>query len=192
MCITELNLSLLPCRHRWFHLVKPCAPSTNLSTCSSKLALSGWEIKCDFCPFCSGWNNASEYRLIGNDSLAANPMRSNSVSLAAARHETKHQERYGSGWDSRRESIARSNSTTSITAITSEKNKTMNERVNAYFNRVPAPDTRTVPEGDESSDTSSEANGSIRRDSATSSVGKAGFFKKVKRGGKRMTMGMFK
>ena len=56
MCIAELNVSLLSCRHRWYHMVRPCQPSAHLSNCGQKLCLSGWEIKCDFCPYCSGWN----------------------------------------------------------------------------------------------------------------------------------------
>lgn len=84
-----------------------------------------------------------------------------------------------------------------LAAVVGEKNKGMNERVEAFFfnRQQPAPENRTVRgDGDESSDTSSEANGSIRRESSSSSgsTGKSGFMKKVRRGGKKMSMSIFK
>lgn len=79
----------------------------------------------------------------------------------------------------------------------SEKNKGMNERVDMFFfnRQQPAPENRTVRgDSDESSDTSSEANGSIRRESSSSSGsnGKSGFLKKVRKGGKKMSLSLFK
>lgn len=66
MCVAELNVSTQPCGHRWFHLLRPCSPSANLDNCKRKLGLAGWELKCDFCPYCSGWNiSTSDYRLLG-------------------------------------------------------------------------------------------------------------------------------
>ncbi|KAF2398410.1 hypothetical protein EJ06DRAFT_107327 [Trichodelitschia bisporula] len=55
MCLAELNVSLNSCQHRWYHLLRSCAPNINLHTCPTRLALEGWEIKCGFCPFCAAW-----------------------------------------------------------------------------------------------------------------------------------------
>ncbi|KAF2500097.1 hypothetical protein BU16DRAFT_236050 [Lophium mytilinum] len=137
MCVAELNVSLLPCRHRWYHLVRPCTPSANLSNCGDKLALSGWEIKCDFCPYCSGWNlTNSEYRLVGNDRTPSigGLSRSPSLSLSSARRE------------SRRGSLARTDSSTSITMMAAqEKNRALNARVDAYLRVTPEhmPESKT-------------------------------------------------
>lgn len=129
MCIAELNVSLLPCRHRWYHLLRPCSPSTNLSNCPSKLSLEGWEIKCDFCPYCATWNldNAS-YRLVGNDRSPSvgGLSRTPSVALSSTRRE------------SRRSSLARTDSSNSVTMMAaSEKNRAINARINAYLSTHP-------------------------------------------------------
>ncbi|KAF2191430.1 hypothetical protein K469DRAFT_511660, partial [Zopfia rhizophila CBS 207.26] len=165
MCVAELNVSLLPCRHRWYHLVRSCTPSTNLASCGGKLGISGWEIKCDFCPFCAGWNlSPSEYRLVGNDRAPSvgGLSRTPSLSLSATRR------------DSRRNSLARSDSNTSVTMMAQEKNRAMNARVDAYF-RVP-PNTMALPEVDDEaeapgatspSDTCSEGQESLRQSSAS-------------------------
>jgi hypothetical protein len=167
--------------------------------CPSKLGISGWEIKCEFCPFCSGWNvDPSEYRLIGNDragslgSLGA-LARTPSLSLSATRRE------------SRTSSFSTVDSNSGIAAMASEKNKAMNERVNAYFARAPQPQTPATPtplreaddESDEaittiSSDTSSEGQESLRRSSTSSQTSKLGFLKKMQRKSKRMSFGIFK
>jgi len=52
MCVANLNVSTQPCSHRWYTLVKPCTSTTNLSNCSSKLALEGWETRLESCPWC--------------------------------------------------------------------------------------------------------------------------------------------
>ncbi|KAF2263702.1 hypothetical protein CC78DRAFT_264770 [Lojkania enalia] len=190
MCIAELNVSLLPCRHRWYHLQKPCSPSANLSTCGNKLGLAGWEIKCDFCPYCAGWNPPnSEYRLVGNDRTptVGGLSRTPSLSLSMTRRE------------SRRGSLSRSDSNTSITMMAQEKNRAMNARVDAYF-RVP-PETAPVPEADDEndgiiatspSDTSSETHESLQHASTSSQSDRSGLFKKMRFRSKKLSLGVFK
>jgi hypothetical protein len=68
MCIAKLYATMLPCQHRWYHLDRSCSPSSNLSTCGERLGISGWEVKCEYCPYCYG-HSVSEYKLIGVDSL---------------------------------------------------------------------------------------------------------------------------
>ncbi|KAF2712497.1 hypothetical protein K504DRAFT_359112, partial [Pleomassaria siparia CBS 279.74] len=170
MCVAELNVSLLPCRHRWYHLVRNCSPSTNLSNCGSKLAISGWEIKCDFCPYCSRWDlSNSEYRLVGNDRAPAvgGLSRVPSLTLTTTRRE------------SRRGSLSRTDSNTSITMMAQEKNRAMNARVDAYFRVASAPPEIALPSSlaeveednvimvSSPSDTSSEGHGSIRQPSTS-------------------------
>jgi hypothetical protein len=130
MCIAELNVSTLPCRHRWYHLNQACHSERNLSNCPQKLALSGWEIKCDFCPFCASWDlDMESYRLVGNDrspsigGLSRSP--SAKLSLASTRR------------DSRRGSLARSDSSSSIALAASEKNRAQNLRLDAYLSTRP-------------------------------------------------------
>lgn len=132
MCIAELNVSLLSCRHRWYHMVRPCQPSAHLSNCGQKLCLSGWEIKCDFCPYCSGWNlSDAEYRLVGNDRTPSigGLSRTPSLSLSSTRRENRI--------DSRRGSLARTDSSTSITMMAQEKNRALSARVDAYLGACP-------------------------------------------------------
>lgn len=91
MCVVELNVSLLPCRHRWYNLLRPCSPTTNLSNCPNRLRIEGWETKCDFCPHCAGWNlSNAEFRLVSNDrsSSAGGLSRSPSSNYGSARRTT--------------------------------------------------------------------------------------------------------
>jgi hypothetical protein len=199
MCVAELNVSLQPCRHRWYHLSRPCKPSANLINCGNKLGLSGWEIKCDFCPYCAGWNvSATEYRLVGNDRAPASGglSRTPSLTLTTTRRET------------RRGSLSRSDSNTSITMMAQEKNRAMNARVDAYFRvpteaaaAVPSPYPAPVREVDEEdggnvtfspSDTSSEGHESVRHSPPSSAIGKPGLLGKMKRKSKRLSMSLFK
>jgi len=48
MCRVDLNRTTQSCGHRWYHLLTPCTASSSLSNCPGKLAIEGWEIKCDF------------------------------------------------------------------------------------------------------------------------------------------------
>jgi len=196
MCIAELNVSLLPCRHRWYHLSRACSPSANLSNCTRKLGLAGWEIKCDFCPYCAGWNlSNSEYRLVGNDRAPAvgGLSRSPSLTLTSARRET------------RRGSLSRSDSNTSITMLAQEKNRAMNARMDAYFRVAPEPSApapfpaplREVDDEDgvnltsSPSDTSSEGQESVRH-ASTSSQEKISMIKRMRHRSKRLSLNIFK
>lgn len=195
MCIAELNVSILPCRHRWYHLQRSCSPSANLANCPAKLGITGWEIKCDFCPFCSGWNLAkSEYRLLGNDRSpsvggiggAGTLSRTPSLTLTSARRE------------SRRGSLSRTDSSSSITMMAQEKNRAMNARVDAYFRVAPEvaplteePDEINMPTISPS-DTSSEGHDSVRQSSTSSQTDKSGFMKRMRRKSKRLSLSIFK
>ncbi|KAF2687253.1 hypothetical protein K458DRAFT_295828 [Lentithecium fluviatile CBS 122367] len=199
MCIAELNVSLLPCRHRWYHLTRACSPSANLSNCGGRLGISGWEIKCDFCPYCASWNvSNTEYRLVGNDRAPAvgGLSRTPSLTLTTTRRET------------RRGSLSRSDSNTSITMMAQEKNRAMNARVDAYF-RVPTAEVAAMPSpypapvrevDDEEgsnlaispSDTSSEGQESVRHSPPSSAVDKPSILGKMKRKSKRLSMSIFK
>jgi hypothetical protein len=140
MCVAELNVSLNSCSHRWYHLVRPCVEGANLQSCPSKLALEGWEIKCDFCPFCACWPlSGGEWMLLGGNphsrsSSFSSPLSrtpSLTTSVAAARR------------DSRRNSSARSDTSSIMSAAGSpvyyagEKNRAMNQRVDSYFVQLP-------------------------------------------------------
>lgn len=197
MCVAELNVSLLPCRHRWYHLSRACSPSTNLSNCTGRLGISGWEIKCDFCPYCAGWNvSGTEYRLLGNDRAPAvgGLSRTPSLTLTTTRRET------------RRGSLSRSDSSTSITMMAQEKNRAMNARVDAYFRvpvepALPSPYPAPVHEVDAErngslvpspSETSSEGQESVRHSPPSSAIGKPGLLGKMKQRSKRLSLSLFK
>ncbi|OCL12769.1 hypothetical protein AOQ84DRAFT_284504 [Glonium stellatum] len=191
MCVAELNVSLLPCRHRWYHLVRPCQPSAHLANCGQKLGLSGWEIKCDFCPYCSGWNMSdAEYRLVGNDRTPSigGLSRTPSLSLSSTRRENRI--------DSRRGSLARTDSSTSITMMAQEKNRALSARVDAYLSACPEKvvgmEKKTAEDETESvgppspSDTGSEAQ------EASPVEVKGGIWGKGWKKGKRFSRGLFK
>ena len=64
MCIAKLYATMQPCKHCWYHLDQRCSPSSNLLTCGKRLGIVGWEVKCEYCPYCYGYS-VSEYKLIG-------------------------------------------------------------------------------------------------------------------------------
>jgi hypothetical protein len=78
MCIAKLCVTMRPCQHRWYLLDQRCAPSSNLSTCDKRLGISGWEVKCEYWPYCYG-HSGSEYKLIGVDSLPTATAKKNHV-----------------------------------------------------------------------------------------------------------------
>ncbi|KAF2457898.1 hypothetical protein BDY21DRAFT_18808 [Lineolata rhizophorae] len=144
MCVTELNVSLLPCRHRWYRFQESCAPGRNLSNCWDKLKLSGWENRVDHCPFCSSetWPyDTTIYRLLGNDRTPSvgGFARSESLSLAASTASTVSWRPSPSDSDSsRRGSLARTDSSASITMFNAgEKNRAQNLRLDAYLSSNP-------------------------------------------------------
>lgn len=196
MCVAELCVTVLPCQHRWYHLVRPCSPSSNLSTCGKKLGISGWEVKCDYCPYCQGHVSEFEYKLIGDG--PAPPVgslsglaRAHSTSLNAARR------------DIRLDNITRSDSATSVgsksslVTAASEKNRAMNSRLDAYF--FPSADSPypTAREDDDESnvaspsDTSSNDHASLRHSSIPTEPYKVNMFSRVRRRTKRIS-GMFR
>jgi len=198
MCVAELCVTVLPCQHRWYHLVRPCNPSSNLSTCRKKLGISGWEVKCDFCPYCQGHVSEFEYRLIGDG--AAPPVgslsglaRAHSTSLNAARR------------DIRLDEITRSDSATSVGSksslviAASEKNRAMNSRLDQYFftNDSPVSPYPISQEDDEESnvaspsDTSSNDHSSVRNASVAAEPQKTNMMSRMRRRTKALS-GIFK
>ncbi|KAF9740122.1 hypothetical protein PMIN06_003746 [Paraphaeosphaeria minitans] len=197
MCVAELNVSLMPCRHRWYHLSRACSPSADLSNCDKKLGLAGWEIKCDFCPYCSGWNlSQSEYRLVGNDRAPAigGLSRTPSLSLNTARRE------------SRRGSLSRTDSSNSIAMLAQEKNRALNARVDAYLRVAPEPALPSpypapladlnkedgVALSSSPSDTSSEGPESVRHSSTSTQGESVSILKRMRYRSKRLSMSLFK
>lgn len=187
MCVAELNVSLSPCRHRWYRLLRPCAPNMNLSNCPSKLGIEGWETKCDFCPYCIGAPDLSTYRLVGNDRSPSIGGLSRSPSLSMSLSSTRR--------DSRRGSLARSDSSTSATGVmlaAGEKNRALNARLDAYLASCPEKTIRAEgedPDAQPPSPVSDGENGQVsvaQKDASGSRFGKS--WKK----GKRFSKGFFK
>lgn len=153
MCKSELNVSLEACRHRWYHMIQPCTPGYNLTTCPFKMALEGWEIKCDFCPFCAGWPlDPGEFVLLGSQLHS----RSNSFSDPLSRRSSLTTPVSIARRDSKNGRLSRSDSASSYTTpqngrsalgalaalkspvyAASEKNRAMNQRIDNYVITVP-------------------------------------------------------
>ncbi|KAF2033735.1 hypothetical protein EK21DRAFT_58161 [Setomelanomma holmii] len=199
MCVAELCVTVLPCQHRWYHLVRPCSPSSNLSTCGKKLGISGWEVKCDFCPYCQGHVSEFEYRLIGDG--PAPPVgslsglaRAHSTSLNAARRDIRLDE------VTRTDSATSVGSKSSLVIAASEKNRAMNDRLDAYFftNDSPvSPYPISQKDDDEGtsiaspSDTSSNDHGSLRHASMSAEPYKVNVLSRMRKRTKQRFTGMF-
>jgi hypothetical protein len=198
MCVAELCVTMLSCQHRWYHLVRPCSPSSNLSTCGKKLGISGWEVKCEYCPYCQGHVSEFEYRLIGDG--PAPPVgslsglaRAHSTSLNAARRDIRLDE------VTRTDSATSVGSKSSLVTAASEKNRAMNSRLDAYFfpanGDSPVSPYPAVREDEEEasaaspSDTSSADHSSVRHASMAEPY-KVNMFSRVRRRTKRFS-GMF-
>jgi hypothetical protein len=84
MCITTLNLSTLPCAHRYYALQTPCGPNSSLATCS-KVQLTGWERRTSSCPLClpDPGSNSETHRILNETST---PISSRRVSISTAPH----------------------------------------------------------------------------------------------------------
>ncbi|QDS75228.1 hypothetical protein FKW77_000354 [Venturia effusa] len=117
------------------------------------MALEGWEIKCDFCPFCAGWPlDAGEFVLLGSQPHS----RSNSFNDPLSRRSSLATPVSIARRDSKRERLTRTDSASSYTSsqngmsalgalaalgspvyAASERNRAMNQRVDNYFVAVP-------------------------------------------------------
>lgn len=93
MCVANLNSG--PCSHRWYFLVRPCAPTTNLSNCEEKLRLEGWETRTQDCPWCGSNTDLDDatHKLLGganyrtrtnSDSVSSSPVRDRRSSSGTA------------------------------------------------------------------------------------------------------------
>ncbi|KAL2355477.1 hypothetical protein BJ546DRAFT_690164 [Cryomyces antarcticus] len=200
MCVADLNVSTLPCQHRWYHLLRPCAPTKNLANCPSKLRLEGWEIRCAFCPWCSDWGalDTAAFRLFGNN-------RTPSSTGGLSRHTSNAdsvapQGREGSPGQMdercRRGSLARTNSDDELEAA-GERNRAMNLRIDAYLSSYPekilqtdrrnSGDDETMPSP--ASESSSGGGGGGGMDTVKRS---GSIFGKGWKKGKRMSWGLFR
>ncbi|KAI5242373.1 hypothetical protein E4T43_04863 [Aureobasidium subglaciale] len=183
MCVANLNVSTQPCSHRWYTLVKPCTNTTNLSNCSSKLALEGWETRLESCPWCddsssdSGILDDSTHRLFGG---SISRSRSGSLGTSGVNAMPMSTERH------RRQSSA-TNSTTSLPRSSSsrvlqdddaeaeelgrgEKARMMNWRLDVYLmanperkQRLLQDEENVAPETSVPEQNSLGRSGSIRR-----------------------------
>jgi hypothetical protein len=190
MCVAELCLTILPCQHRWYHLVRPCTPSSNLSTCGKKLGISGWEVKVEYCPYCQGHVSEFEYRLIGDGPAPSvgsisGLARAHSTSLNAARRDIRLDE------VTRTDSATSVGSKSSLVTAASEKNRAMNSRLDAYFfpssSDAPVSPYPTSREFDEEtsaaspSDSSSADRSSVRHASMSADPFKVNVMSRVRR-----------
>jgi hypothetical protein len=200
MCVADLNVSLLPCGHRWYHQLRPCAPGTTLNTCEGKLALEGWEIKCEFCPFCAGWGLTNdEFLLLGGSTDARSSNICSPLSRTSSMSTTVSTARRDSRHSSRRGSLARTDSSGSVATLSnpvfaaSERNRGMNQRIDSYlndFHTIQEARTRQAPNStwgigiDENDSTTNGTNGDSENNSImgfdvmTNKVGKG--WKKAK------------
>lgn len=130
MCIVELNVSTLECRHRWYRLVRSCSSSTNLGNCSDKLKIEGWESKVASCPWCDQGTppEPQDYRLVGNDrtpSIGGLSRASSTADMGPTLTSSRRESRSGS--------IARTDSSTSLTEAAGERNRAQNMRIQWYL-----------------------------------------------------------
>ena len=130
MCLAELSVSTLDCRHRWYHLVRSCSSSTNLENCPDKLKIEGWESKTASCPWCDQDTSTDpqEYRLVGNDktpSIGGLSRASSTTNIEPTLISSRH--------ESRRGSLARTDSSTSLTEAAGERNRAQNMRIQWYL-----------------------------------------------------------
>ncbi|KAF2235487.1 hypothetical protein EV356DRAFT_531931 [Viridothelium virens] len=130
MCVVELNVTTLECRHRWYHLLRNCSPSTNLQNCPDKLKLEGWESKVSFCPWCDQETptEPQEFRLVGNDrtpSIGGLSRASSTTNIEPTLMSSRRESRSGS--------IARTDSSTSLTEAAGERNRAQNMRIQWYL-----------------------------------------------------------
>jgi hypothetical protein len=200
MCYAELNVSLNECQHRWYHMLRPCTPGGNLNDCPGKIVLEGWEIRCDFCPFCSGWPlESGEFLLFGGSPHSRSSSISTPLSRTPSLSTTVHTARRDS------KGLARTGSGASISAAlgspvfsAGERNKAINSRVDAYFESHPDVmlEARTkrsnnngwgLPRADESEEmferrgsNSTSSSGTIRADAPAKRTSK-GWLKSAKR-----------
>lgn len=148
MCVAGLNVSTQPCAHRWYVLHRSCADSTNLSNCSARLQLEGWEIRNATCPWCESDTtlHGSTHRLFGNNNTAA----SNSTILTPipSASEAARTRSHRSGSDGTLESLSRVSSLSSVMSTSpvehSERltrsqirDRGMNERLDLYLSLHP-------------------------------------------------------
>ncbi|EME41579.1 hypothetical protein DOTSEDRAFT_73866 [Dothistroma septosporum NZE10] len=187
MCIAGLNVSTGACQHRWYELVSPCNPISNLANCSERLRLQGWEVRKDNCPFCDGENHhRSTHRLFGSTSSASSITSSPTISEIGVTPATRRGSMVTLNLNAGQLSpISRTISGCSIETERSRRNRDMNDRIRLYLSSEPhevLPSARKnyptyaaavarVESGLAGKDQSDNAYTRLRRRSSVSSVG---------------------
>jgi len=134
MCVVGLNVATQPCSHRWYALLRPCNPSTNLANCPEKLRLEGWETRNETCPWCTDSDEVvheSTHRLFGSVSPASSFASSPTSPILGA----TRTHRSGSG--STLGSLSRHGSVTSTESNRGQRCREMNERLHLYLTTSP-------------------------------------------------------
>nr|POE50700.1 hypothetical protein CFP56_16215 [Quercus suber] len=131
MCVAGLNVCTQPCAHRWYSLVRSCAPHHNLANCPERLQLEGWETRNDSCPWCDDQQvQEATHRLFGSISSASSSTGSPSSPVLGPTRTS----RSGSG------STVSSLSQRYAPAIENERaqrHREMNDRLNLYLTTDP-------------------------------------------------------
>lgn len=137
MCIAKLNVSTAECSHRWYELVRSCSQGSNLSNCTERIRLEGWENRREMCPFCSPDNDAHEstHRLFGSVSSASSVALSPVDAIALGRTS-----RRGSAntINTPLSPLSRQSSACSSMEIErAQRSKDMNDRIHLYLSSDP-------------------------------------------------------
>ena len=146
MCVANIHVTIQPCSHRWYQLVKPCSESTNLASCSRKLSLQGWETKNQDCPWCSSPSttfadvNDSTHRLFAGMSPPSTTSRRKSECSSGSSTSPSRGRPIRSTGSSTNASRASSqdNDVEAKELDRAEKNRMMNKRLETYIMMNPA------------------------------------------------------
>ncbi len=137
MCVATLNVSALSCAHRWYEIVQPCQPTTNLDNCSEKLKLQGWENLTDDCPWCDVKEpmlREGSHKLLGSAQSGAStptsPTMSDLDSISPSRVDSF-------GALSSLSALSRHTSSASTESEAGQRHREMNERLEIYLTTHP-------------------------------------------------------
>lgn len=139
MCVAGLNASTQPCRHRWYELIRSCSDNNNLSNCTSRLQLEGWENRTASCPWCD--NNGdyddlvtdSTHRLFGSTSSASgSSTHSSPVITPIGKPQLRRCDT-----DSTLSSLSRTGSFATNSSERGQKHRERNDRLHLYLTTSP-------------------------------------------------------
>ncbi|KAF2226260.1 hypothetical protein BDZ85DRAFT_48070 [Elsinoe ampelina] len=135
MCVANLNVTLQPCSHRWYTLVRPCSESTNLSNCSNKVRLEGWETRVQDCPWCGTDTtdiNVATHKLFGGNDFSEARRRSDST-VASMDSLVRGRTNSISTFSAITSRSSSQDSTERADNERAERNQMMNRRIDAYI-----------------------------------------------------------